>query len=329
MNDFVYQVVCGAPSGTATTVIQNTLINILMLRYIWRYIILTQGVDPIYLDKFDDCVLMYLYGDDGIMAVKQEVLSWFNLKTIMFAFDQHDIVITDAEKLTSRKRGEKIPNLDKIPLSQKLEESTVLKRGFKQHPYRQHHWLAPLDKVSITDAVRWVWTSPDLKEATVVNCEQSILLAFGHGPKFFNEWKATVNKKLKEVNLPLISKVWSDLDLNFFGEPELQGSFIPTTWDCGTFGLMVNEQKAVKPDKKSEDSDSQSSRQNGHGGLKANVVQVRDIDLITFNRLGGGALPSALNFELEFSSSLTDTSMLNTGGNAANSSPFWTGLGTP
>jgi len=289
---------------------------------------LTQGIDPTYLDKFDDYVCMFLYGDDGIMSVKEEVLAWFNLKSIMYAFNEHDIVITDAEKVTARKRGEPIPNLEKIPLSQTLEESTVLKRGFIRHPFREHHWLAPLDKVSITDAVRWVWTSPDPKQATVINCEQSILLSFGHGPKYFNEWKSVVNKKLKEINLPLISKVWSDLDINFFGDPELQGSYIPTTWDCGTFGLMVNGQKAVKPEKKSENSDFQSSRQNGHDGLKANVVRVRDIDLITFDNVGGGILPSALNFELEFSSSLTDTSMLNTGGNATDSDPFWTGLGT-
>jgi hypothetical protein len=322
MNDFIYQTLCGAPSGTATTVIQNTLVNILMLRYIWRFIILTNSIDPVYLNMFDKYVKMYLYGDDGIMAVKEEVLEWFNLKNIMLAFDKHGIIITDAEKLASRKMGEEIPNLDKIPLSTSLENSTVLKRGFKPHPLRKDHWLAPLDEVSVHEAARWIWTSPDPKEATFINCEQSVMLAFGHGPKYFNNWKKTVNDKLAKINLPLVTRTWSDLDINFFGSPEIHGNYVPNTWDSGTFGLMVKDQSTRKSQKENEDFDLQSSRLNGQNGLKANVVVVKDRDLIKFNKIGGGILPSALNFELEFSSSLIDPTMSNTGGNATYSDPF-------
>jgi len=317
MNDFIYETLCGAPSGAATTVIHNTLVNILMMRYIWRYIILKQGISLIYLNRFDECVKMYLYGDDGIMAVKDSALEFFNLKNIMIAFQEHDVIITDAEKLASRQRGEPIPNLDKIPLCQTIEEATVLKRGFKRHPSRKNHWLAPIDEKSIKETARWCWKSNDHVEATKLNAEQSLMLAYGHGPKYFNNHKNIINKALKSINLEPINLLWNDLDRNFFGVEDILGDFIPNTRLNELFRLSTPSK--IEKEKLLDLPLIPNLRQEGQGGLKASLVVLTDEQMNRFNRTtGGGILPSALAWEREENISIPDYQLRGCGDKGVN-----------
>lgn len=97
-----------------------------------------------------------------------------------------------------------------------MEESTFLKSGFVRHPFHSREWLSPIDMDSITECPRWVFSSPNVELATIVNCDQAIRLAYGHGENVFNEFKNKVNAAMRERDLNPILITWKELDKNFF-----------------------------------------------------------------------------------------------------------------
>ncbi|QWT43280.1 polyprotein [Weevil wasp positive-strand RNA virus 2] len=229
MHDFVYEALCGAPSGSAMTVVFNTLVNILYMQDAWLDIM--AGTDRGNLDAFYEDVALFCYGDDMIMSVAEECVEKYNCVTLSKYFSALDVVFTDASKKGNIKYGS-------------IEEATFLKRGFKRHPTRIGQWLAPLEELSIHECAQWIWKSPDEKMATYINAEQSLLLCYGHGPKYFNHWKNKINTALRENGMKGLSWTWEQLDHTFFGEAPVVGTFVRSS-RIGTI-LDLADNKNVK-----------------------------------------------------------------------------------
>lgn len=199
-NNIIYQVFCGLPSGNALTVILNTICHKLLIRICWLGIMKEHSLSS--LDNFRKYVVDIEYGDDGLISVHDNIKNYFNCETIAKYLKVFDFIFTDAEKTGNVKYT-------------KISKATFLKRGFKKHP-RLQYILAPLEMKSITETPQWIFKCSDHKLATLENCKQSLNLAYGHGPEFFDSWKIKLNEALSKIGLEPIVTTWDQLDRLFF-----------------------------------------------------------------------------------------------------------------
>nr|QGA70909.1 RNA-dependent RNA polymerase [Ista virus] len=200
VKDLVFRPSSGLPSGNIETVTKNSQVNSLYVRI--AFLGLAEQSAPHYRDLywFNKFVLLYTYGDDLIMSVKKEIISWFNNQTLIEFFAQYRLKMTDALKSGSTR------------LYCTLEEATFLKRGFKQHPTRPGQWLAPLEVASITDTANWVHKSMNPIDASLVNSEMCCRLAYTLGPDEFGSICATVKQKWLQRGHRFEFPSWQSLD---------------------------------------------------------------------------------------------------------------------
>lgn len=198
----VYNQLGGSPSGAFFTTVVNSMVNQLYILLAWKHLV---GGDN-WAQTFKEKVALIVYGDDAILTVDDKYLDRFNGVTIHSFFSDHDIVSTSAEKTATIREW--------VPLS----EATFLKRSFLPHPEREDAFLSPLAEDSILSTTQWVWKSSSIKEATRINCEAALLQAHGHGPKYFGNLKALINRALMAAKIQPITRQWKDIDNVFFGE---------------------------------------------------------------------------------------------------------------
>lgn len=210
MHDFIYQTMCGSPSGCALTVIINSLCNMLYIRYVYFTIFPDHNIS-----QYKENVLLKVYGDDLIMAVRPTIIDYFNCQTISSVLAEYDIKFTDAAKAGTIRY-------------QALEDASFLKCGFLRHPTKDMHWLAPLEEQSIHECAQWVWKSSDIQAATIENAEASLRLAYGHGPDFFATWRKIINRGLYNLRLPGCSLTWNFIDSQFFPTEVYSGTYVCT-----------------------------------------------------------------------------------------------------
>lgn len=197
-HDLIFECGSGCPSGSPLTVVLNSLVNMYYINWAWLKLCPNLGLSN--LSKY---IYYSVYGDDIIMAVKPELLEKVNNITLSNVFKEVNINFTDASK-----QG----NIKYVS----YEEATFLKRGFLKHPTRGGEYLAPLDIRSVKDCAYYIYKSPSTREATRVNAEQSLRLAYGHGPEFFNQWKKCLNIALDKKRIAHLLVTWDECDRNFF-----------------------------------------------------------------------------------------------------------------
>lgn len=206
MGDYLYEVSCGLPSGNPATVIFNSLVNSLYLRCAWLDIMR----NTIYNSLVDQRKFMTIitYGDDLIASIDDKVIDKFNNNSLSFFFKKHDIIFTDAAKTGVNVE----PYID-------LSKATFLKHAFMPHPKRDGFYLAQLDQVSVTECANWIRKSKDPIQATVDNCIQGSMLAYGHGPQFYDEYNRVVREALfKAHGIEFQVRTWDQLDHLFLME---------------------------------------------------------------------------------------------------------------
>lgn len=206
MGDYLYEVCCGLPSGNPATVIFNSLVNSLYLRCAWLDIMRETSFRSL----IDQRNLMKIvtYGDDLIASIDPTVIQYFNNNSLSYFFKKHNIIFTDAAKT----------GVNVEPYIS-LQEATFLKHSFMPHPKRKGVFLAKLDELSITECANWVRKSPDIKQATYDNCVQGSMLAYGHGPEYYNKYVATISKRwFEEYQEEFLVRTWDDLDILFLDQ---------------------------------------------------------------------------------------------------------------
>jgi len=197
VNNTVYLTLCGIPSGHPITTPLNDIVHHILLRMGW--IDITK--EP--LSLYDEHVEEVTYGDDELVNVSDEFADRFNCVTLSNWYAEFDFIYTDASK---------VGNI----AYQTLEQETFLKRTFTRHPNKKGMWLAPLDMISITECAQWVWKSPSIKEATLLNVKASLELSYGHGPKFFKQWFSKLKDACNKEGLEMPNVSWTELDAMFF-----------------------------------------------------------------------------------------------------------------
>nr|QHA33689.1 polyprotein [Isla virus] len=214
VKDLVFRPSSGLPSGNVETVNKNTGVNSRYIRV--AFLGLAREFAPHYatLYWFNHYVLMFSNGDDLIISVKEEIIQWFNNRTLIEFFKKYNLEMTDALKS------------GKVREFCSLEEATYLKRGFLKHPTRENEWLAPLEESSITDTANWIWKSVDSQKASLVNSEMSCRLAYTRGPVFYTKVCETIRLRWLSEDVYFKYPPWELIDRHVWdGSPGPKYSF--------------------------------------------------------------------------------------------------------
>nr|QHA33688.1 polyprotein [Chajerado virus] len=214
VKDLVFRPSSGLPSGNVETVNKNTGVNSRYIRV--AFLGLARAHAPHYatLYWFNHFVLMFSNGDDLIISVKEDIIPWFNNRTLISFFKEYNLEMTDALKS------------GQVREYCSLEEATYLKRGFLKHPTRENEWLAPLEESSITDTANWIWKSIDSQKASLVNSEMSCRLAYTRGPVFYSKVCETIRLRWLDEGVYFKYPPWDLLDRHIWeGAPGPKYSF--------------------------------------------------------------------------------------------------------
>jgi len=174
------------PSGNPLTVILNSLVNSLRMRYV--YFILNPESE---VGSFLSNVALMTYGDDNIMSVNRNC-DWFNHTSISETFAKLDIVYTMADK-----EAVSVPFIN-------INDASFLKRTWK-YDEDMKCMLAPLDHDSI-EKMLMVW----VKSKAVTEEYQGVSVMCTALQEYFFYGKDVFNSK-RDMIVSLIDKLkWQD-----------------------------------------------------------------------------------------------------------------------
>lgn len=213
------------PSGHPLTVIINSIVNSLYMRYVFYVLYLReQGVDHYQLQTFDeisefldinfaDFVKLMTYGDDNIMGVSDDV-PWFNHTAIQENLSEIGVVYTMADKGAAS-----VPYID-------ISECSFLKRKWRFDNDVGAH-LCPLEEESIIKSLTMWVPSPTIDEyaqmvAVITSANNEY---FFYGKEVFNKKRSLFQELLKQE--PYVHYVrestlptWDDLRLRFWNNSD-------------------------------------------------------------------------------------------------------------
>jgi len=169
------------PSGHPLTVIVNSLVNSLYMR--WMY----KRLNPLKeCHSFKDNVALMTYGDDNIMGVSDET-PWFNHTSVQSELATFGIVYTMADK-----ESESVPYIG-------IDNCEFLKRKWRYDDHLGHH-ACPLNMASILKSLTvWTPSSSICAEEQFVNVVVSANMElFFHGYETFHAHHQFLKELVKE-----------------------------------------------------------------------------------------------------------------------------------
>lgn len=196
------------PSGNPLTVILNSLVNSLRMRYIYH------ELNPLKeCESFNDNVSLMTYGDDNIMSVSKNA-DWFNHTAIANEFEKLDIVYTMADK-----EAESVPFIS-------MNEASFLKRSWR-HDEEMGCYLAPLEHDSI-EKMLTVWTrskSIPAEAQSIAVIGTAVQEYFFYGRSIFEDKREMLQELVKTMGLDnwvqeATFPTFDDLKQRFFSSSE-------------------------------------------------------------------------------------------------------------
>lgn len=170
------------PSGHPLTVIINSLVNSLYVRYCWK----VSGHD---LKEFKRLVALMVYGDDNMMNVAREVVNFDHTVLV-------DILATIGVEYTmADKTSASVPFVH-------IRDVAFLKRTFRFDVEIGHH-VAPLDEGSIAKMLTMCIPSDamSLKAQMVVVVETALFEYFAYGREVYDQKRAMFWRVLSDADM--------------------------------------------------------------------------------------------------------------------------------
>nr|QNN26217.1 polyprotein 1 [Fabavirus sp.] len=180
----LYRVENGIPSGFPLTVIVNSILNEILVKYAYKCCF--EDV-PMVRESFDTYVSMVVYGDDNLISVSDTIASKFNGEYLVNFFAKLAITVTDGVDKT------------KVGISfRRLEECDFLKRRFKPQPGGE--WVAPMSKESLWPQLHFVRAKKlELAEAYIANLNNILRELWLHGSEQVTELRRLALAKLRWI----------------------------------------------------------------------------------------------------------------------------------
>lgn len=164
------------PSGHPLTVIINSIVNSLYMRYV--YFIVNPKHEVL---SFVDNVKLMTYGDDNIMGVSSDA-PWFNHTTIQINLAQIGITYTMPDKVSA--------SVPYIP----IQQASFLKRSWRFDPELQEY-LCPLEHDSIERSLM-VW----VRSKTICWEEQAVAVLSSAAQEYFFYGRKAYEKRASLLN---------------------------------------------------------------------------------------------------------------------------------
>jgi len=172
------------PSGHPMTAILNSIFNSVICRVIF-FICAEEANLNVTMSDFDKNVSMISYGDDNILNISDECISWFNQISMSQNFPKVGMTYTDEMKSETL-----------VPY-RSLNEVSFLKRKFLFND-ELVHYVAPLDLKVCKEMCNWIRGEIDVTEACCVNVETACREIALHGRKIFDEIVPFIEKVCKQ-----------------------------------------------------------------------------------------------------------------------------------
>lgn len=169
----------GNPSGNPLTVVVNTLVNEMYLRYAWLHLVPSQYAS---LPMYHNFVRTKIYGDDNWVSVSPEVTEWYNLHAVSQFLSSMGIEYTNPTK--EHELGPAISKIVNLPF---------LKRKCNIVPQvHMRRYLGAVNVDTIIEMIYWTHKGLDESEALLVNVNTALRFAFSHGKFFFTELRERI-----------------------------------------------------------------------------------------------------------------------------------------
>jgi hypothetical protein len=189
----------GNPSGQMLTTIINTIINAILMRYVWL-IIVPQPYKS--LAKRREHVAETMYGDDNGFNVSDEVADYYNMRTISEFLESVGITYTNAEKT-----GVITDFVDE-------ENFSFLKCKYKKEG---NFYMPLLSKTSINECVNWITKNGEPFEMTVNNCCEALRYTFFYGKDEFDDLYYAIGHELRKLDTPFYLPTYAHYYDEFHG----------------------------------------------------------------------------------------------------------------
>nr|AZF99054.1 orf1 [Ullucus comovirus 1] len=175
----VWKVECGMPSGFPLTVIMNSILNELLVRYCYKAIMIEAKSPSMHREGFQSLIRLATYGDDNLIAVSPCIAPIFNGDSLKRKMATFGVTITDGKDKT-------LPTL----AFRSLYECDFLKRGFKK---RGLFWDSPEEKESLWPLLHYVKNCPlEMHEAYLVNVKSIMRELYMHGKEEAQDFRRKV-----------------------------------------------------------------------------------------------------------------------------------------
>nr|UZQ18726.1 polyprotein [Picornaviridae sp.] len=183
--DEFYMTHGGNPSGNQQTTPLNSRTNFRYMALAW--IGITEQRQDLHkyhsMHSFSKNVRVACYGDDNILAIKREVIEWFNQESISGYLEKYGIVYTNETK-------------DGITKWKALDECTFLKQGFRNHETITGIKAPVMKESTLLELLNWTRIAPDQDQLLEDNCLDSLRFAYFYGEEYFNNLRRKINDAL-------------------------------------------------------------------------------------------------------------------------------------
>lgn len=165
----------GHPSGHPLTAILNSVYNSVVCRIV--FIMCAREANlTMTMKDFRSNVSMISYGDDNVLNISPNVISFFNQNTMSEMFSKIGMEYTDELKNSS---------VLTVPF-RFLDDISFLKRKFRYDSDRKCY-TAPLEYGVCMEMINWIRGELDPVEACIVNCQTSAMELSLHGQDIFEQ----------------------------------------------------------------------------------------------------------------------------------------------
>lgn len=203
----VYMTHLGNPSGNPATIIINTILNAMYLRYVWLRLAPAEYRSlALYEEHVRDCIV----GDDNVVSPSEEVASFFEPNAVTAELALLHLDYTAASK-------------DGAAHFSRMREVTFLKRGFR---VVGNYVLPLMAEDTIYEMINWVRKSDfdTPQEMLISNCNEALRFAFFYGFFFFDDIRRKLSKAMPLNCVKLLD--WKYFHDWFYEENMNQQNFV-------------------------------------------------------------------------------------------------------
>lgn len=190
----LYQCTHSLPSGFPVTAEANSIYELILFRCAYVQLARESGNSHLAnMRDFNRFVRMITYGDDNLLSISAEILSWFNMHTLVGAMAKFGMTYTTAQKDLNYKASKTIADVSFLKRS-----FTRVDTGHGILPV--YSCPAPLD--SRLDILNWTKFRKLGSEAEESDAVTSVLQELAvHGKSVYEEWGKKVVKAAIEAEL--------------------------------------------------------------------------------------------------------------------------------